>query len=240
MHGFWRFNGYDLDEEVAADCIQMLRYFTMDIMECARSTISILKARFRFKERGILSRHVSSHAINLEGSHGGINISCERLIYDFEEIQERLHDLKLRAETDIGYFVARLSSKEAHRAQLQADELKLMNIFIFMLGPVSTLASILSIQERDRHGVIFLLCTLAALLVVIISRFWGYLYRKLLCLKDIFNKTGKRAANSADELPFDYMSIASQARSMERNRLRRPRHDDQRKPAPATLPTGGL
>jgi hypothetical protein len=53
MHGFWRFRGYELDEETAADCIQMLRYFSMDATEYTISNLSLLKGRFRFKIKGV-------------------------------------------------------------------------------------------------------------------------------------------------------------------------------------------
>lgn len=52
MHGFWRFKGYDIDEEAAANCIQMLRYFIMDNMRLTESTISLLKGRFSGSSEG--------------------------------------------------------------------------------------------------------------------------------------------------------------------------------------------
>jgi hypothetical protein len=150
MHGFWRFKGYDIDEETAADCIQMLRYFSMDNVRVTEETLSLLRGRF--KETPTLR---------------------DSLRTDFVDLVAKLRDLRARTETDINYFVARLSAKEAHRAQLQADELKWMNYAIFMLGPVSTLAAILALQERDRNVMTFLLCACGAGLVIILLRFWG-------------------------------------------------------------------
>jgi hypothetical protein len=57
MHGFWQFKGYDLEGETAADCIQMLRYFVMDVQECTRSPTSTLKGRFGFDTRGKFTGH---------------------------------------------------------------------------------------------------------------------------------------------------------------------------------------
>lgn len=58
MRGFWRFKGYDMDEETAAECIQMLRYFVADLMRAIDETTSLLKGRFRHirNEEGELNR----------------------------------------------------------------------------------------------------------------------------------------------------------------------------------------
>jgi len=47
MHGFWRFKGYDINEETAADCIQMMRYFSMDNVRLTDETLVLLRGRFQ-------------------------------------------------------------------------------------------------------------------------------------------------------------------------------------------------
>jgi hypothetical protein len=74
-------------------------------------------------------------------------VSCERLISDFEDIASNLHEIKIRAETDIAYFVARLSAKEVQRAQQQARNMSFLNALVFVLGPLSTLAAILAVED---------------------------------------------------------------------------------------------
>lgn len=46
LHSFWRFKGGELDEETVPDCLQMLRYFIIDVQEVTKSTIAVMKGRF--------------------------------------------------------------------------------------------------------------------------------------------------------------------------------------------------
>ncbi|KLU91737.1 hypothetical protein MAPG_10686 [Magnaporthiopsis poae ATCC 64411] len=205
VHGFWRFKGFDPNEEEATDCMQMLRYFIMEVVESTDTTLNLIKGRFRFaKIPGIPNLNRSEVASSIVQYQQAIDFPCERLISDFEDADQKLHDLKTRAETGINYFVARLSALEAHRAQLQADELKVMNILMFVLGPISTLASILAIQERDRYAALFLLCALGALAVVITLRAWQRFCSMLLRLKDAVGGGSKSDSDSTEKL-FDFM-----------------------------------
>lgn len=167
----------------------MLRYFAMDNIRVTDETISLLKGRF--------------------------NNSQSHLQTDFENLAGNLRDLRARTETDINYFVARLSAKEAHRAQLQADELKWMNYAVFMLGPVSTLAAILALQERDRNVLMFLACACAAGLIVLLLRFWRSVPRALSkwegkirarWVRNVHLRAEKDDVNRiGEELLFDYL-----------------------------------
>jgi hypothetical protein len=131
--------------------------------------------------------------------HRPLHSSLGRLQADFDDLAGKLRDLRARTETDINYFVARLSAKESHQAQLQSDELKWMNYAIFMLGPVSTLAAILALQERDRNVLTFLLCACAAGLVILFLRFWKSILRILSQWVERLNAHRARGARTAKE-----------------------------------------
>src|SRR4051794_14305401 len=100
--------------------------------------------------------HVNQILPNSQHLEENIHAPCEQLISEFESIDSNLQELRLRAETDIGYFVARLSAKEAQRAQKESEQVNQLNCIVFVLGPMSTLASILAIQERQKYILFFL------------------------------------------------------------------------------------
>ena len=208
MHGFWRFKGYDIDEETAADCIQMLRYFTMDNIRLTDEAIALLNGRFITPPQNRLEPLAVHHHSNpkLQNTH------LEHLQTDFNDLAKRLRDLRARTETDINYFIARLSAKEAHRAQLQADELRWMNYAVFMLGPVSTLAAILALQERDRNVLVFLLCACGAGLVILMLRFWksipqvvGEVGERIRARREKSAVKDAEAPHAMEESLFDYL-----------------------------------
>jgi len=140
------------------------------------------------------------------------NTHLEHLQTDFNDLAKRLRDLRARTETDINYFVARLSAKEAHRAQLQADELRWMNYAVFMLGPVSTLAAILALQERDCNVLVFLLCACGAGLVILMLRFWksipqvvGEVGERIRARREKSAVKDAEAPHAMEESLFDYL-----------------------------------
>lgn len=47
IHGYWRDMKVDIDEKKACDCIQILRYFITDSLECMDAILVTLKGRFR-------------------------------------------------------------------------------------------------------------------------------------------------------------------------------------------------
>jgi hypothetical protein len=87
----------------------------------------------------------------------------------------------------------------------------MMNYLVSILGPLSNLASILAIQERDKYGLTFSLCALAAVLVVFVSRMWREVHKMLLRVRAIANKTNwhETSLNPPKESPFDYLKPAN-------------------------------
>jgi hypothetical protein len=129
-------------------------------------------------------------------------VSCERLISDFEDIDSNLHEIKIRAETDIAYFVARLSAKEVQRAQQQARNMSFLNALVFVLGPLSTLAAILAVEDRQKYDTLFIVTLVIGLVGLMLSNVIGRIRRAVFILQTHLH----RKLKGDKEDPFDFLA----------------------------------
>lgn len=124
---------------------------------------------------------------------------CELIIKDFEDLEASLNNLRHRAETDIEYFAARVAAKEVKKSQYRTQQLTLLNYAVFLLGPISALSTILAVQDRGNYTIVFIVCSAAALLVLVVSRLVSgtHLMQVVASIKHLFVK-------EAGEKIFDF------------------------------------
>jgi chromosome segregation ATPase len=126
------------------------------------------------------------------------------LISDFEVVKSRLEALKSRAENDVNYLAARLASKELQRAQEQSNQLTLLNYIVFILGLLSTMASVLALQKPRKYTIAFVVALGLALLAIVLSR-------GMALIRPILQKIGVRVwarwkrPSERGEDPFDFV-----------------------------------
>ena len=81
----------------------------------------------------------------------------------------------LRSDTDMRYFVARLSAQEVQKTERQSEQLHLLNYIVFVLGLISALASVLAIQERSKYTIPFIVAAVLAIVAIIVAKSFDHI-----------------------------------------------------------------
>lgn len=146
-------------------------------------------------------------AMRQQSREGCFDLAREQLISDCEAITSNLGDLKSRAETDINYFVARISAKEVEKTGEQSNQLQLLNYIVFILGLISALAAILAIEKRSKYTLAFVIASTLAIITIVIAKSFRHIHA--FAMRGLQIIGGMRKKSDQDGNPFDFVQVCS-------------------------------